>query len=211
MKYPLIRFRDPFLLIDAIYNDIQPAYMPPIAKTDERNKLSREFINKKLDTYEKAWQPYDQMLVRGMCQLLNMEFRQNIIDIYAAPFYTSFSFPMFIATKYDPDRAIEVITHELLHVLLYDNTSQELDLFAKGEEWRQLFEGVEDEVARIHIPVHATLQALCDDILGEPQRTERDKKMCENYQSYKLAWEYVDRVGYKNIIEHVRNKAQPVA
>jgi len=153
MNYPEIRFRDPFLLIGAIYNDIEPAYMPPTAKIDERDKLSREAINKKLDEYEKAWRPHEEKLIKGMCDLLNMEFRQNIIDIYAAPFYTSFSFPMFIATKYEPDRAIEVITHELLHVLLYDNTSQQLDLFAKSEEWHKLFKGVEDEIAQIHIPV----------------------------------------------------------
>ena len=67
---------------------------------------------------------------------------------------------MFIATKYEPDRAIEVIAHELLHVLLYDNTSGELDLFAKGKEWRKLFKDCEDEIARIHIPVHAALQSL---------------------------------------------------
>ena len=79
-----------------------------------------------LDEYEKAWRPYEENLIKGMCDLLNMEFRQNIIDIYAAPFYTSFSFPMFIATKYEPDRAVEVIAHELLHVLLYDNTAQKL-------------------------------------------------------------------------------------
>lgn len=139
-----------------------------------------------------------------MCGLLNMEFKQNTIDIYAAPFYTSFSFPMFIATKYEPDRAIEVIAHELLHVLLYDNTSGELDLFAKGKEWRKLFKDCEDEIARIHIPVHAALQSLFNDVLRESERTERDKKMCINYPPYKLAWEYVDKVGYKKIIEQVK-------
>lgn len=176
MKYPEIRFRDSFLLIGAIYNDIEPAYMLPTAKTDERDKLSRESINKKLAEYERAWRPYEQKIVEGICDLLNMEFRQNIIDIYGAPFYTSFSFPMFIATKYDPDRAIEVIAHELLHVLLYDNTSEKLNLFSKENEWRKIFPDVDDANALIHIPVHATLQALFDDILKEPERTKRDKK-----------------------------------
>jgi hypothetical protein len=204
MKYPEIRFRDSFLLIGTIYSDIEPAYMPPVAKTDERDKLSRNSINKKLNEYEKVWRPYEQKLIKGMCKLLNMEFRQNIIDIYAAPFYTSFSFPLFIATKYESDRAIEVITHELLHVLLYDNTSQVLDLAAKGEEWRKSFKGINDEIAQIHVPVHAVLQALFDDILDEPERTKRDKEMCKNYPSYKLAWEYVEKVGYKKIIEQIR-------
>jgi hypothetical protein len=208
MNYPDIRFRDSFLLIGAIYKDIEPAYMPPNAESDEREKLSREFINAKLDKYEQAWRPYEDKLIQGMCSALNLEFRQNIIDIYAAPFYTSFSFPLFIATKYDPDRAIEVIAHELLHVLLYDNKAGKLDLFKTGEAWREIFGDVDDEVALIHIPVHAVLQTLFDDVLGEPERTTRDKQMCENYPSYKLAWEYVDKVGYKNIIEQLNRQTE---
>lgn len=54
-----------------------------------------------------------------------------------------------------------------------------------------MFKGVNDEVALIHIPAHAVLQALFDDILKEPERTVRDKEMCRDYPSYKLAWEYV--------------------
>lgn len=55
MNYPEIRFRDSFLLIEAIYRDIEPSYMPPVAKIDERDKLSRNRINGVLDEYEQAW------------------------------------------------------------------------------------------------------------------------------------------------------------
>lgn len=206
MNYPEIRFRDPFLLVGAIYNDIEPAYMPPIAESDERNKLSRQYITDKLKKYEKAWRPYEDEIVKGICQILNVEFRHNVIDIYAAPFYNSFSFPMFIATKYEPNRAIEVITHELLHVLLYDNTSSKLDLHKTSEEWKKLFPSIDNENALIHIPVHATMQALFDDILHEPERTLNDKKMCESYSDYSLAWDYVEQEGYQNIIDKLKTK-----
>ncbi|MDB5162943.1 MAG: hypothetical protein JWN28_550 [Candidatus Saccharibacteria bacterium] len=204
MNYPQIRFQSSFLLIDAIYNDIESAYMPPQAKTDERNKLSREAINEKLEEFEKAWRPYEERLIKGMCELLNLEFRQNVIDIYAAPFTHSFSFPMFIATKYEPDRAIEVITHELLHCLLYDNSSHKFDFAVQNEKWRQLFSDVDDGIALIHVPVHAVLQALFDDIIGEPERTKRDKEMCGKWPSYNSAWEYVEKHGYKEIIEQIK-------
>jgi hypothetical protein len=206
MNYPEIRFRDSFLLINTIYNDIEASYMPPITDTDERNKLSRETINKKLEEYEKAWQPYESKIVEGMCKVIGAEFKQNVIDIYAAPFYSSFSFPMIIATKYEPDRAIEVIAHELIHVLLYDNTSSDLDLDKKEDEWRELFTEITDGVALIHIPVHAVLQAVFDDVLKEPSRTKRDKEMCSNYLPYKAAWDYVENVGYKEIINRIRQQ-----
>lgn len=200
MNYPEIRFRDSFLLIGTIYQDIEAAYMPPVAKSDERHKLSREVINKRLDEYEKAWRPYEDRIIKGICEILNLEFKQNVIDIYAAPFYSSFSFPMIIATNYEPDRAIEVITHELIHVLLYDNTSLDFDLAKRDDEWNKLFPNVDDGVALVHIPVHAVLQAVFEDVLNEPHRTQRDKEMCSRYPAYKNAWEYVDKVGYKKVI-----------
>lgn len=204
MNYPEIRFRDSFLLIGAIYDDIEPAYRPPVAAVDERNKLSREYINAKMDEYEKAWRPYEKRIVEGMCQILNLEFKQNVIDIYAAPFYTSFSFPVVIATKYDPNDAIEVIAHELIHVLLYDNTRSKLDLQKTGAQWAKLFPEITDEVALIHIPVHAVMQAVFDDTLNEPERTSNDKKLCEGYSSYEQAWQYVELHGYRNIIDKLK-------
>ncbi len=201
MKYPEIRFRDSFLLVGAIYDDIEPSYMPPITKSDERHLLSREYINNKTAAYKEAWDPYQGKILQGICQLLNMEFRQNIIDVYTASFRRSFSFPLLIATKYEPNRAIEVIAHELIHVLLYDNTSSKLDLYEAEQTWRKLFPDVENVTTLLHIPVHAVLQALFDDILNEPERTLNDKKVCEDDLYYKLAWDYVERVGYKTIID----------
>lgn len=204
MNYPEIRFRDSFLLIGTIYQDIEAAYMPPMSKTDERDKLSREVINKRLEEYENAWRPYETRIIEGMCKVLNMEFKQNVIDIYAAPFYSSFSFPMVIATKYEPDRAIEVITHELIHVLLYDNKSSDLDLAKREDEWQKLFEEIDNGVALVHVPVHAVLQAVFDDVLKEPSRTKRDKEMCSNYPPYKMAWDYVEKLGHDRVIDLIR-------
>ncbi len=204
MNYPKVRFRDSFLLIGAIYQDIEAAYMPPATDEDERYKLHRDVIQEKLTAYEKAWKPYESRVIEGICEILGLEFQQNVLDIYAAPFYTSFSFPIVIATKYHPDRAVEVITHELIHVLLYDNTSSEIDMNREASKWRRLFPDVTDEVTLIHIPVHAALQAVFDDILQEPERTIRDKEMTLDYKPYKEAWEYVGKNGYKNIIQQLR-------
>ena len=115
MSYPEIRFLHPWLLIDTIYPDIKAAYETP---NDQLYKLDAAFISRSLRRYEKAWRPYEQKIISAMCDILGLEFRQNIIDIYVAPFYSSFSNPMFIATKYTADRAEEVITHEFIHRLL---------------------------------------------------------------------------------------------
>lgn len=201
MNYPEIRFQHPWLLIDTIYDDIKPAYEKP---KDELSKLDYKFIQRTLNRYEKAWRPYEERLIRGMCELLDLEFRQNTIDIYAAPFYRSFSYPLFIATKYTSDRAVEVITHEILHRLLSDNLQID-SRKPHAREWKKAI-GLHDTFnIAVHIPVHAMLQALFDDVLGEPERTLHDKKMCQKWPDYKAAWAYVDEVGYKTVIERVKN------
>lgn len=200
MNYPEIRFQHPWLLISTIYPDIKSAYEKP---KDDLNKLEYKFIQRTLNRYEKAWRPYEERLIHGMCELLDLEFRQNVIDIYAAPFYNSFSNPMFIATKYTSDRAIDVITHEILHRLLTDNRQSALDTKYR-DIWQELFGKTHTWNTVVHIPVHAAMQALFDDVLGEPERTARDKRHSKKWSDYDAAWKYVDEVGYKKILEQLR-------
>jgi hypothetical protein len=201
MRYPEIRFNHPWLLIDTIYPDIKAAYEKP---KNDLDKLDAKFIKKTLERYEKAWRLYEEKIIRGMCEILGLEFRQNVIDIYAAPFYNSFSDPMFIATKYTSDRVIEVIAHEILHRLLTDNVQTEYQT-KYASEWKNLFGDEHSWNTIVHIPVHAMLQVLFDDILNEPERTANDKKMCEKWPNYDAAWKYVDEVGYKMIIKQLRD------
>lgn len=205
MQYPEVRFKHPWLLIDTIYPDIKASY----EKTGELNKLDAKYIERALRRYEKAWRPYEQRLIHGMCELLGLEFRQSIIDIYAAPFYTSFSDPMVIATKYTSDRAVDVITHEIIHRLLTDNI-QTKDDTRYDVEWRKLFGREHSWNTVIHIPVHAVMQALFDDIIDEPRRTARDKKACQKWADYHAAWQYVDAVGYKKIIAQLKENYQDI-
>ncbi len=200
MQYPEIRFKHSWLLINTIYNDIKPAYETP---KNELHKLDHAYIDRALKRYEKAWKPYEEQLIHGMCELLGLEFSQNIIDVYAAPFYNSFSDPMVIATKYTSDRSVEVVTHEIIHRLLTDNLQINDDVKLLPE-WKRLFGKEHSWNTLIHIPVHVVLQALFDDVIGEPLRTTHDKKKCKPHAEYNAAWEYVDRVGYKTIIDQLR-------
>lgn len=199
MSYPELRFKNPWLLMNAIRTDIEPAYK------NDMEKLEPEYINSALARYEEAWRPYEERVIKGMCALLDLEFRQNIIDIYAAPFYNSFSDPMVIATKYETDRSVEVITHELIHRLLTDNRQSAHDTEYR-KRWRELFGTEFSDMTLVHIPVHAVCQAIFDDVLNEPRRTEHDKKMYENHKEYHAAWQYVEEVGYKQIIEQMKNQ-----
>lgn len=201
-RIPEIRWKNPWLLRGAIYDDIVAAYK------GHEYRLTDAFALETIRRYYDAWMPYEVRILTAMCDVIGLEFRQNIIDVYVAPFYHSFSDPMVIATKYESDRAVEVLAHELMHRLLTDNTKNHY-LTNFVETWRELFGGQHTHNTLVHIPVHALMQAVFVDYLHEPERIERDKKMYENYPDYKAAWDYVDRVGYKQIIEQLRSATYP--
>lgn len=202
MTQPQIRWKNPWLLIGAIRHDIEASYK------GEEEKLTDEFTLATIRRYYDAWYPYEATILKGMCELTGLEFRQNIIDVYVAPFYNSFSDPLFLATKYESDRVVEVLAHELMHRLLIDNTENHYLANFSGE-WRKLFGDEHTQSTLVHIPVHAIMQGVFEEYVKEPARIARDKKEYKNSPDYKAAWDYVDKVGYKTILKQLRNAKYP--
>ena len=156
-----------------------------------------------VEAYKKAWQPYERNVLQAMYDLLELRFYQNTIDVYIAPWFHAFSDPMVIGVTYGPDRFVEILTHELCHRLLTDN-QYNTGYPILGNEWVRLCGEDISFVTRVHIPVHATLQAIFNDVLLEPERTKNDKKLCKQWPDYDAAWKYVDRHGYKTIIRQLK-------
>lgn len=199
MNYPEIRFSNPYLLIGAIRPDIEGSY-------EARGKLrmlDSDYIDKKIEEYEAIWRPHERRILSGICGVLDLEFRQNVIDVYIAPFRSSFSDPLFISTKLDAERAREVIAHELVHRLLFDNTAS-VKYEDRVADWRRMFGEDYDIVTIYHIPVHATLSALYNDILNEPERVKRDIELVAAHPAYRDSWAYVQEHGYRTIINQLR-------
>jgi hypothetical protein len=201
MNIPDIRLRSSFLLNDAVI----PLLLPGLRESGHEKAADSRFINSKVDAYNEVWKPYETQILTAMCEILGIEFRQNIIDAYVLPFHNSFSDPMVISTKYDSDRFVEIFTHELSHRLLTDNkklSDGRDDVLLKM--WSGLFGDEHSIVTLIHIPVHAMLEYIFTDILDEPLRLERDIKMNQNYSDYALAWSYVKENNYQKILSDLR-------
>jgi hypothetical protein len=196
--FPEIRFKYPWLLL----NTIDFALRPALEKENAADLLDREFILERLARHEAAWQPYEHEVLKGMCDIFGLEFRQNIIDIYVAPLRHAFSDPMMISTKHSPDEVVNVIAHELMHRLLTDNTLYEDENLIA--HWRGLFGEGYDRAALIHIPIHAGLKMLFLEVLNEPDRLARDMERCRRFESYNQAWEYVEANDYRQIIAKLR-------
>lgn len=148
--------------------------------------------------YREWWQPYEQQILTAMCETLGLEFKLNIIDVYVAPFFYSFSDPLVLGVQFDTQEKLVLnLTHELIHKLLMDNTTH--DDSKTISEWTNLF-GEHDFETLTHIPIHAILHKIFIDIVQRPDMLDaeiRDKK------SYKDSWEYVEQCGYDTIVEQL--------
>lgn len=167
--------------------------------------VSYEETDRIIQRYRDAWVPYENRVLQAMTDMLGLQFRQNYIDVYIAPWFYAFSDPLVIGTGYDPDRFVDVLTHELIHRLLTDNTMlpYEINMF---QEWKKIFGDNHLRVTTVHIPVHAVHAAIYLDYLKEPERLERDKLIDKKYtgEGYVRSWEYVHEHGYKEIVARLK-------
>ena len=196
MKYPEIRIEYSWLLAQEVSKPLNEHWGDgsPLLSDDEYKKIAA--------SYRKAWQPYEKRILKGLYDLLGLHFRQNVIDVYIAPWMNAYSDPMVIGVMFKPDRFVEILTHELIHRFLDENNVVSRDERLM-DEWKKMF-GKHSFNVIVHIPVHALMQAIFDDVLHEPQRTTHDKKLCEQWEPYHNAWKYVEKVGYKEVIEKLR-------
>jgi hypothetical protein len=171
----------------------------------DKTLADNDWMEWKVGEYKKAWQPYEQKILLSMTETLGSSFRQNIIDVYIAPWFHAFSDPLVIGVTKEPDVFVDTLTHELLHRLLTDNTTipYETDLIA---EWRKLFGNNHNFKVLVHIPVHAIHKAIYLDVLKEPERLERDIANNKKHEAeaYVAAWEYVEKFGHEEITKQLR-------
>ncbi len=198
MTYPEIRIKNAWLLYDAASVHLHELW----AEKDE-HLATYEEMDEIVKGYQEVWLPNEQKIIHGMCEITGLEFRQNIIDVNIAPWFYAFSDPMVIGIKYKPDRFVEVLTHEIIHRLLTDNIQTKYDT-KYADEWAKLFGAEHTFNTLIHIPVHAILQSIFEDVLHEPDRTKNDQSLCKKWPDYDEAWHYVNQNGYKEIIKQLK-------
>lgn len=166
---------------------------------------SYEFYENRAKEYDSAWRALNGQTITAMCEILGLSFRQNIIDVNIAPWFAAFSDPMVIGVVYKPDNFVDVLTHELLHRLLTDNTSIDYDT-KLIPVWRKLFGNEHSITSLVHIPVHAVHKKIYLDVMKDPSRFERDVENKKEFGAtdYVAAWDYVNKMGYEEIIKMLR-------
>jgi hypothetical protein len=204
-KLPEIRINFSWLL----YNG-ESRYLDRFLNKDKSRLISPEWYEARTQEYRKAWANYETAILRGMTEVLDLAFYRPVIDVTLAPCFRNISTPLILNFAPDPDRFVDVLTHELLHVLQTDNNKhQELgphttvDLKA---EWRRLF-GEHERLTLVHIPLHAIHKYIYLDVLKAPERLEREISFLGNFPTggaYIQAWEYVNGRDYREIVDEIR-------
>lgn len=196
---PEIRIKNARLLRRAASEPLNQLY------GDGTPLLSHEEYQTTVVRYREAWRPYEEKVLRGMSELFGLEFRQNTIDVYIAPWFRAFSDPLVMGVKFSDSDFVSALTHELLHRLLTDNTSARSDGPELIHDWTKILGEGYDVKTLVHIPVHAALKAIYFDVLGEPERLEADITKCQKNPPYAEAWTYVEAGDYRDIVRKLRN------
>lgn len=210
-KYPEIRIKDAWLLRQNASTQLHKL------KAKKGEKLADdEEMAKIVDAYNKEWQKYEKKILKGMHDLLGLEYRQNIIDVYIAPWFGAFSDPLVIGVGNSPDEFVDTLTHELLHRLFTDNTSIPYKTNILMPEWEKMFGKNHTFGTLVHIPVHAVNKAIYLDVLSEPRRLERDINWSKNQtewdaSDYVKAWDYVEKNDYKKIVKSLKESYQKLS
>lgn len=200
-KYPQIRIERSWLLEDAA-RAVARQSMPDFEK---REKLfTDEEIENRILAYRVAWAKYEGKMLRNMCDVLGLEFLHNIIDVNVVSYWgTAMAHPLIISARIVPDRFPHTLTHELLHVLLGDNTQ----VAATQVILKKMTPPEMSQVTRNHVLVHATHKFLLLDVLGYYNHFEHEVKRCNDAPDYKASWDFVKQFGYLNLIRQFRELA----
>lgn len=149
--------------------------------------------------YQGWWRPDGDTILAAMTEVLGLRFSQTEIDIYVVPWFNAISDPMIIGPAFPTrDELVNVVTHELLHRLLTENTVTDYthDYLS---DWKELFGDLEFNTL-VHIPVHAVMKKIYLDKLHRPDLLDLDKRLVQKNQPYANAWTYVDENGFEEII-----------
>lgn len=181
-----------------------------ILNNGESKIASVETFEAKTETYRQAWKSYEATILQEMTEVLGLSFYRSVIDVTLAPYFGHKSTPLIINFRPDPDTFVDVLTHELLHVLQTDNNKHQAlgpnSTVSLTAEWQRLF-GEHEQLTLVHIPLHAIHKYIYLDVLKAPERLERDIALAKSSKtggSYAQAWDYVNERNYMEIVDRIR-------
>ena len=116
---PEIRLYFSYLLYDVSKRILARHYDLPIATEEQCVEYT--------EAYKKEWLKVEEQYLTGMMEVLSLEFYKTVVDVALAPFFIPQSDPPILHFNNEPDHFVDVLAHELIHVLLTDNNKLQLN------------------------------------------------------------------------------------
>lgn len=169
------------------------------------------------ENYRKAWVEKESDILSAMQEFTGLEFYKNVIDVSLAANIIPKSDPLIISFRSSADEFVDLLTHELIHVLLTDNKiltlqGQERN-FELLTEWKSMFAGESDFTTLVHIPVYAIQKKIMLEIQKQPSRVLRDREFMSKIgaDSYVKSWDYIEANGHEVIINKLKKSYTEIA
>lgn len=169
------------------------------------------------NNYRHEWTKISDKVLTAMQDISGLQFKNSVYDVSTVPGVIAKSDPLVINFKDYPKETMSTLIHELIHVLLTDNTvlslkGDERD-FRLADEWEKLFGFGDDFDALVHVPVHAIHRKIYETVLNNPKMVDADREEMNqnNAESYIKSWEYVKNEGADVIIEKLKNSYAEIA
>lgn len=152
---------------------------------------SDEEVRDKVDLFKKSWDENEIKFFDFLYSTTGLEFKRNVIDCFivsATP--RDMSAPLIIRSRYTEKEFLDVMYHELIHILFSDNKVKEISGYEN-----------ESKKTRNHIQLFCLLKEFYLDILDSREELNRiiSKSDDSKNTDYKKAWKIVDSLDYKKV------------
>lgn len=179
------------------------AFLAKVPESEKEDYVieNRKEVEEKITLFESVWKKVEEKILFAMCDILELSFYPKIVDVYVSgTFKKAFSTPLVISSKYTPELFVDVLTHELLHVLLTDN-NKKVDV---RKAWNEMFPESIDRTSRNHVLVHAVHKEIYLNTMNAPEKLAFDIEKCKKFKGYEDAWNIVEKRGHMEIINEFK-------
>lgn len=150
---------------------------------------------------EKLWRKREKKILTEMSRISGLKWKSRVINCFVVGRCIPFSMPLTIPVFKSVDYAVDTLTHELLHNILYAENIKET-----RKAWQYIYKKYKcQRITLNHIPLYAVHIPIYLTLFNK-KRLDVDRERSSKRELYKASWDIVDREGYKNIIKEFKKR-----
>src|SRR3989344_1525981 len=166
-------------------------------------KKNENDIIKKVIAFQGAWKNHSKNILSSLQEILDLEFKKNNIPVYIVNAVNrTVSDPIIIGSNYSLDGFIDMLTHEIIHVLISDNLGQKHKKLK--EFYKKTYPESEFDETYSHILVYAVHSKIYHKYFPDRKDVDIKRSAKHGNRGYSIAWDIVTREGSDNIISEFK-------